>query len=236
MIKKQHLNWYDVPEYSTIVSCFFKEIMLQDILSLGDLAISTSRSMLRNPVMIIHLLQIIYKKTKYAKVNFSIDDPFQIFKTFEIINSWMKFLKYNRLALPPTFEYNLLLEGIYICLNSEQAIIVQIALSFLTVNFSFMPCRSSITPDRTRLEIWNYVKQPDRFMCLFVHWSSYVRISFYRFLYYSIAYLHSRKPSVDLSIDEASLHMAYKSIAMTSQFQVDDKELVVCDMSTSRPY
>lgn len=201
--------------------------MVQDVLSIGDLAISTSRSIIRNPVMIIYLLQVIYRKTRSELVNSRTDDPFQIFKTFEIINSWMKFLKHNRMVLPPTFEYNFLLEGIYICLNSEQAIIVQIALSFLTVNFSFMPCRLLMNQDRIRLELWNYLKQPEQFMGLFMHWSSYVRISFYRFLYYSIGYLHSKKPSSELRVDGGALDQAYSSISKIAQYQIDDKELVV---------
>ena len=62
---KKHLNWYDVPEYSTVIKCFFREILIQDLFSIGELAINTSRSVLRNQIMIIYLLQIIFKKTRY---------------------------------------------------------------------------------------------------------------------------------------------------------------------------
>ena len=64
-----------------------------------------------------------------------------MFKAFEIMNSWMKYLKHSRVTLPVNFEYPLFLEGIFMCLASEQALIIQIALAFLTVNFSFLPCR-----------------------------------------------------------------------------------------------
>lgn len=61
---KKHLNWYDVPEYSTVIKSFFREILTQDLFSFGELAINTSRSVLRNQIMIVYLLQIIFKKTR----------------------------------------------------------------------------------------------------------------------------------------------------------------------------
>jgi hypothetical protein len=61
---KNHLNWYDVPEYSTVIKCFFKEMLTHDLFSFGELAINTSRSVLRNQIMIVYLLQIIFKKTR----------------------------------------------------------------------------------------------------------------------------------------------------------------------------
>ena len=61
----------------------------------------------------------------------------QVYKKFEIINSWIKYLKHKRMVLPSNFDYDFLFEGVLRCLASEQALICQIGLSFVTVNFSF---------------------------------------------------------------------------------------------------
>lgn len=138
----------------------------------------------------------------------------------------MKFLKHNRQTLPASFEYHLLLDAIFICLNSEQALIVQIALCFLTVNFSFLPCKTLLL-DRVRLELWGYIKQGGRFLGLFLHWSPYVRISFYRFLFYSLIYLHSKKAGAEVEADLEALEQNYKNIGLEGHSYLDDKEMVV---------
>lgn len=62
-----------------------------------------------------------------------------MFKCFEILTSWFKYLKLKQLMLPNTFDYPLFMDGIFLCLSSDQVIIVEIVLIFLTGNFGFLP-------------------------------------------------------------------------------------------------
>ena len=64
-------------------------------------------------------------------------------------------------------------------------------------------------------------------MGLFLHWSSYVRISFYRFLYYSLLYLHTKKGVNDELIDLDAMEHDYKTITREDHFHPDDKDMVV---------
>jgi len=110
----------------------------------------------------------------------------QVYKTFEIINSWIKYLKHKRLVLPSNFDYDFFFDGVLRCLASEQALIAQIGLSFVTVNFSFFNAHH-------RLAFFRRLVVSGTFVRLFIHWSGRVRNGFFKFLLYSIHLLSFKK-------------------------------------------
>jgi len=79
-----------------------------------------------------------------------------------------------------------------------------------------------MTLDRIRLEFWSHLKEAHRFLNLFMHWSWNVRTSFYRFLLYSIHYLHARK----VSPGEESIREAYQELSKPNKTAADEKEAV----------
>jgi hypothetical protein len=71
------------------------------------------------------------------------------------------------------------------------------------------------------------MKQIDRFQNLFLHWSPYVRISFYRFLFYSLLYLHTKKENLESNPAMEALEQSYQAITQEGHFHPDDKDMVV---------
>lgn len=90
------------------------------------------------------------------------------------------------MVLPSNFDYDFLFDGVLRCLASEQALICQIGLSFVTVNFSFFTAHH-------RLAFFRRLVTSGTFARLFVHWSGRVRVGFFKFLFYSIHLLSFKK-------------------------------------------
>lgn len=61
-----------------------------------------------------------------------------------------------------------------------------------------------------------------------------MRISFYRFLFYSLLYLHGKKDGTDWMPDLAAQEQSYKSITQEGHFHPDDKEMVVVSPHQSK--
>ena len=90
------------------------------------------------------------------------------------------------MVLPSNFDYDFLFDGIFRCLASEQALINQIGLSFITANFSFFTAHH-------RLTFFQRLVATGTFARLFIHWSGHVRSGFFKFLLYSIHLLSFKK-------------------------------------------
>jgi hypothetical protein len=53
------------------------------------------------------------------------------------------------------------------------------------------------------MEFWDFLKQGNRFLNLFFHWSWGLRGTFFRFLLYSLFFLHTRDNPLDDESEEA---------------------------------
>jgi hypothetical protein len=100
-------------------------------------------------------------------------DSVQVFKTFEILNAWFMVLKKNRQPLPPTFDYDLFLDGIFITLKSDEGVSLEKTIWFLYNNFGFLKSYA-------KARFWEFL-YGEEFIRLFLHWSWNVRNVFYRF-------------------------------------------------------
>lgn len=92
--------------------------------------ITATASLIQNNIVIVFFLPILYRKT-------NVDEGVQVFKTFEILNTWFTVLKTTKQELPNTFDYDLFLDGIFKALNSDEAVSVEKVLWFMYYNYGF---------------------------------------------------------------------------------------------------
>ena len=143
IIQKQNLTWYDIPGYGLMLKCFMNELIDKELKNFKDEMMNSSAALISNNIIIVFFLPELYRKT-------NVYESVQVFKSFDILNTWFSVLKKQKQPLPSTFEYDLFVKGIFIALQSDEGICIEKVLWFLYNNFGFFPTQ-------IRIEFWEFL-------------------------------------------------------------------------------
>lgn len=133
--------------------------------------------MLYNEKLMNTFCNVLYKKT-------NLDDHDLIFKSFDLIDSWMDCLKQRKKMIPLNFDHYGLMKGVSMVLEKDDSISVAKAIWFVYKNFFMFP-------DIIVHEFHEYLFGKV-FVKLFLHWSFTVRMIFHRLIWFRIYHKHKR--------------------------------------------
>lgn len=177
------------------------ELQETPIIAINENILNTSKALLKNHILIVFILPIIFKKTKYLFFKFSLHNAREVFRCLDILKIFFLEFKKMKAELPPTFDFALYLDALFKILQSDDYICIEKVLWYLYYTYSFLPRNFFIKLASMKLELWNFIF-PKMFIKFFVHWSWGIRIAFYKLILYCI--LNRSREKLDTNLQKGT--------------------------------
>lgn len=177
-VVSKYIEWEYLPGYSRLLYAFLVEMKLTKVTHMTDRFKRCLLKMLCNETLLNVFMVMIMKKTNIFEVNSTM-------ATLSILDDCFKRLKKTQRAIPSTFDYKFLLQGIKVVLDSDYEYNISRALIILYNHFNYFVPEFS-------MELILYLLSK-YFFKFFFHWSHYLRKIFHTLVYAKVHMLREKE-------------------------------------------